>query len=348
MLKSFLPVLTRSARLPLRPWTLPRRAFSSMPPMPPGFPGGPGGPGGPGHDTNPDRPRRPQTPEDIMEEHVRNMQELDAINDKKGTDDPNRTTSFYIYVFGGLALLTAFMFQKLNEFQEQTIKNKKQFGQRYTGKADIGGEWRLWRSDGSAFGSDELKGAYYIIYFGFCNCPDICPNAMQKLAKAYDFVNESKEKRLFDLKLVFVSVDPDRDTLPRIDKFVHHFHKDYIGVTGKTNEDPALREMMKRFKIYASKIEFETTNEKGETEQGYSYDHTVIAYLMSDRNEYLTHLGSSLGARDLAKEIVDRIMEDRDRHRFSWKNQQYDDARKAQAQMQRGGAMAPPTQGSRQ
>lgn len=53
---------------------------------------------------------------------------------------------------------------------------------------------------------------------------------------------------------MFVSVDPDRDTFEKIDKFAKYFDKTMIGVTGKSNDDPALKDCMRKFKIYSSKI----------------------------------------------------------------------------------------------
>jgi len=80
------------------------------------------------------------------------------------------------------------------------------------GKASIGGSWRLHDNSGKAFGSADLKGSYYLIYFGFCNCPDICPTSLFKLGKAVSKVKQSPEAQYFSLRSVFVSVDPDRDS----------------------------------------------------------------------------------------------------------------------------------------
>ena len=93
-----------------------------------------------------------------------------------------------------------------------------------------------------------------MIYFCFTHCPDICPNSLAKLAKAVNKVKKSKEANFFDLKTVFVSVDPDRDSAEKMTKFVSHFDPEMISVTGKHNMDPALRDCMKQFKIYATKL----------------------------------------------------------------------------------------------
>lgn len=67
------------------------------------------------------------------------------------------------------------------------------------GKAQIGGEWELLGTDGKTFSSKNLEGKYYLIYFGFTHCPDICPNSLTKLAKAVSKVKKSKEANFFDL-----------------------------------------------------------------------------------------------------------------------------------------------------
>ena len=85
---------------------------------------------------------------------------------------------------------------------------------------------------------------------------------MTKLSKAYDLYKQRSMKKYGDLKLVFVSVDPDRDSPETIKKFLTLFKNNFIGVTGLHNEDPKLKEMMKKFKIYSSKIEYEDEDEQ--------------------------------------------------------------------------------------
>ena len=65
------------------------------------------------------------------------------------------------------------------------------------------------------------------------------------------------KNQIIKLKTLFVSVDPDRDSDEKINKFLAHFDKSIIGLKGATNDDPDLKEAMKQFKIYASKIKFE-------------------------------------------------------------------------------------------
>lgn len=79
---------------------------------------------------------------------------------------------------------------------------------------------------------------------------------MMKIRKAVQIIKKQPESSFFKLSSVFVSVDPDRDSLEDIKKFISYFDKDMIGVTGKSNNDPQLKECMKKFKIYASKIDY--------------------------------------------------------------------------------------------
>lgn len=97
-------------------------------------------------------------------------------------------------------------------------------------------------------------------------------------------VKKSKEARFFDLKTVFVSVDPDRDTPEKLAKFVSLFDPEMIAVTGTHNQDPTLRDCMKQFKIYASKLEFEDADDQHKGRKSYTIDHTILTYLMSDTN----------------------------------------------------------------
>lgn len=93
----------------------------------------------------------------------------------------------------GLALAYIYM-----EIQVIRANKKKKPESRATakvtgvGKAQIGGPWELLGTDGKTFSNKDLEGKYYLIYFGFTHCPDICPNSLTKLAKAVAKVKKSK------------------------------------------------------------------------------------------------------------------------------------------------------------
>lgn len=75
-----------------------------------------------------------------------------------------------------------------------------------------------------------------------------------KMAKAMNKVKESKEYNYFDLDAIFVSVDPDRDSNERIEEYCKIFDPSIKGLTHKTNDNPELKEILRKFKIHVSKI----------------------------------------------------------------------------------------------
>ena len=75
-----------------------------------------------------------------------------------------------------------------------------------------------------------------------------------KMASAVKKVKESKEYNYFDLESIFVSVDPDRDSNERIEEYCKIFDPTMIGLTHKENNNPELKEILKKFKIHVSKI----------------------------------------------------------------------------------------------
>lgn len=76
----------------------------------------------------------------------------------------------------------------------------------------IGGDWTLINTEGQAFSSRNLNGNYYLIYFGYATCPDICPSTLYYLSSVYRIIRNLPEGAYMKLKVVFVSVDPERDT----------------------------------------------------------------------------------------------------------------------------------------
>lgn len=234
-------------------------------------------------------------------------QKEDENEDDSSYNNEGRKT-YYYFIIAAVGLLGGYFTLQINSLRDEK-KTNKNVKVSYSGKAQIGGPWKLHDIDGKVMSSKDLKGCYYLIYFGFCNCPDVCPQSLYKISKALEIIKKQPEAKYIKLKTVFVSVDPDRDDPERIRRFLKLFDPSIIGVTGKTNQDPDLKDCMKAFKIYASKIELDDATTKPDGKKPYTLDHTIITYLMNDENQYLTHLGSNMSDRDLANVIVDKIMQ---------------------------------------
>jgi protein SCO1/2 len=92
---------------------------------------------------------------------------------------------------------------------------------------------------------DAWQGKTLLVFFGYANCPDVCPLTMAELAKIYRSLGEPE-----DLQVVMVTVDPSRDTPERIEQYVKGFHPDFVGLSG---EPEAITKAASAF--YATSVE---------------------------------------------------------------------------------------------
>ncbi len=85
------------------------------------------------------------------------------------------------------------------------------------------------------FNLSSVKGKWSFMFFGYTHCPDVCPLAMQVMKNVW---NNPELKKLTEnnLKMIFVSVDPDRDTPELLKSYVQYYHPKFIGVTGKAEQ----------------------------------------------------------------------------------------------------------------
>ena len=102
--------------------------------------------------------------------------------------------------------------------------------QRTSGRPDLGGPFSLLDPDGKPVRSADLHGRWVLLYFGFTKCPDICPDELDKVRT----VLERLEGRGRDVLPVFITIDPDRDTRPRLKTYFadHDFHPKTLALTG--------------------------------------------------------------------------------------------------------------------
>lgn len=102
------------------------------------------------------------------------------------------------------------------------------------GKARIGGEWELVNVDGKLMCSKDFFGQWTLIYFGFTNCPDICPEEIEKMVDVIDLLQKDVDP--INIQPIFISVDPARDTPERIRKYCAEFSSKLLGFTGNNEQ----------------------------------------------------------------------------------------------------------------
>lgn len=184
------------------------------------------------------------------------------------------------FLAGGVSALGLYMLQNTNPGPKQIS----------SGKALIGGPFTLTEHTGRRVTEKDFKGRFMLVYFGYTFCPDICPAELQVMSAAIDGLGKKAEK----VTPVFITVDPERDTVEQMKSYVSNFHKSLVGLTGSLED---IRAVAKAFRIYYARSKDDSTTD-------YLMDHSSIVYLMSPEGEYLTHFAYGTGVDKMVKGIA--------------------------------------------
>ncbi|USX26137.1 SCO family protein [Oxalobacteraceae bacterium OTU3CINTB1] len=115
----------------------------------------------------------------------------------------------------------------------------------------------------------DYKGKVVVMFFGFTQCPDVCPTTMAEMSA----VMKELGPQAGQVQVLFVTVDPERDTKELLSQYVPAFDKRFVGLYGTPEQTAATA---KEFKVFYAKVE-------GKTPGSYSIDHTAASYIF-DRN----------------------------------------------------------------
>lgn len=144
---------------------------------------------------------------------------------------------------------------------------------------------------GLDFSTAELVGTFSLMFFGFTNCPDICPITLQTLANVEA---ELRAKGLDTPRIVFVSVDPDRDTPAQIERYLGNFSANFVGITGSQQ---ALQPL-----LAALGVTVERHQHPGE--EAYNVIHNSTVYLIGPRAEWLAIFSAPHDATVIATDYL--------------------------------------------
>ncbi|WP_332641239.1 SCO family protein [Brevundimonas sp.] len=162
-----------------------------------------------------------------------------------------------------------------------------------TGQAAVGGPFQLVNQDGQAVDQTMLDGKWSLVFFGFTYCPDFCPTTLTML----EATKQQMGDRAKDLQIVFVSVDPERDTPQALKDYLSSegFPRGVIGLTGTPDQVKAAADA---WRAYYRKV--------GEGE-GYTMNHSLTIYLMGPDGKFRTALAHDLGPQRAAQ-VIERAM----------------------------------------
>jgi protein SCO1/2 len=130
-----------------------------------------------------------------------------------------------------------------------------------TGAQGYAGDFRLTDHTGKARTMADFRGKLVLMFFGYTHCPDVCPTTMSDLKKVMALLGADADK----VQVLFVSVDPKRDTREVLSAYVPSFHPSFLGLSG---DEAATAQVARDFKIYYKA-------QPGGTPDAYSVDHTA-------------------------------------------------------------------------
>ncbi|KDQ28853.1 hypothetical protein PLEOSDRAFT_1111972, partial [Pleurotus ostreatus PC15] len=198
-----------------------------------------------------------------------------------------------LFVAVGVGLFCYFRHEKakLLEQREQE-RAAKQYG-----RPKVGGPFTLATPTGEPFTEKDLLGKWSLVYFGFTNCPDICPAELDKMTEVMNVV-EKKHGSIF--QPVFISVDPARDTPSRIGQYLTDFHKSFIGLVGSYESTKAV---CKAYRVYFS------TPPNADPNGDYLVDHSIFVYLMDPEGQFIEAFGQAVDTPEVISKIHDAVAE---------------------------------------
>jgi protein SCO1/2 len=172
---------------------------------------------------------------------------------------------------------------------EPSAPAKPQFkGVDITG-ADYAREISLPDADGRPRTLADWKGKALVVFFGFTQCPDVCPTTMAELAEVKRTLGADGDK----LQGVFITVDPERDTPPVLKAYVDNFGAGFVALRGTPDETKAVAQ---HFKVFYAKS-------PGKTEGSYSVDHTAGSYLFDPQGRVRVFTRYGTGAEALTHDL---------------------------------------------
>ena len=144
-------------------------------------------------------------------------------------------------------------------------------------------EFQLQDQFGENFVLENLENKWTFIFFGFTNCPDICPTSMAELGRAERALHNADDMAEHPLQGVLVSVDPDHDTLDRLGKYAEAFSPRFLGVSGQRESLVALTQQVN---VAFAKVPMPMARQAPGSEPGYTVDHTVNLVIINPRGHY--------------------------------------------------------------
>ena len=151
-------------------------------------------------------------------------------------------------------------------------------------------EFELSRGDGSRLRLSELRGKVVLLFFGYTSCPDVCPTTLAELKQALENLGERKAQQV---QVLFVTVDPERDTPERVQEYVNHFNPNFIGLSGTESE---LVPVWQKYGVFREIVD-------GSSAAGYIVNHTARVTLIDQNGNMRVSFAFETPVEDIVHDL---------------------------------------------
>lgn len=155
--------------------------------------------------------------------------------------------------------------------------------------SEIGGDFKLTDHHGQVRTLADFRGKVVAVFFGFTQCPDVCPTTLMEMKGVRERLGDEGER----FQALFVTIDPARDTPQLLAEYVPAFHPSFLGLYG---DEAATERTAKDFKVYYQKV-------AGSTPENYSMDHTAATYLFDPEGRLRLYVRLGAGVEAITHDV---------------------------------------------
>ena len=155
--------------------------------------------------------------------------------------------------------------------------------------ADYAKDFQLADQNGQQRSLKDFRGKVVVLFFGYTQCPDVCPTTMAELAEARKALGKDGDK----LQVLFVTVDPERDTLQVLKGYMGNFDPSFVALRPTPDQLP---EVAKDYKVYYKKVD-------GKTPTSYTMDHSAGSYVYDPQGNVRLYYRYGSGTQALVSDI---------------------------------------------
>ena len=163
-----------------------------------------------------------------------------------------------------------------------------------TGSTAFGKDFSLLDPDGKVRTLSDFKGKVVVMFFGYTQCPDICPTTLTEMQQVMSILGPQSDK----VQVLFVTIDPQRDTAAILKQYVPAFDPRFLGLLPA--DDAALEKVAKDFKIYYKKV-------PGTSPGSYTMDHTAGSYAFDPDGHLRLYIKHAQGPEALAHDLKELL-----------------------------------------